>query len=173
MTRILLAASLALSFAGSADAQHDHAGHDHAPGEHDARVPAGLTASDAQGLLSGAGLGMARPAEVNGYPGPLHVLELAEPLLLTDEQRATAERLRAEMLAEAVPLGRQLVDAERSLDAVFQSGTATATDVERAVAVAAAVHARLRAAHLRAHVAMRAALEADQIAAYARLRGHE
>ena len=170
MPRLALLAALALAFASGAAAQHDH---EHAADGHNARVPSGLSADDVAGLLRGAGLGMARPAEVHGYPGPLHVLELAEPLLLTAEQRATAERLRAEMLAEAVPLGRQLVDAERSLDALFQSGAATATDIERAVAVAAAAHARLRAVHLRTHVAMRDAMTADQIAAYARLRGYE
>jgi hypothetical protein len=77
------------------------------------------------------------------------------------------------MLAAAVPLGRQLVDAERSLDAVFLSGAATAADVERAVAQAAAVHAQLRVTHLRAHLAMREALSEDQLQAYTRLRGHD
>ncbi|MGB3544772.1 hypothetical protein, partial [Rubrivirga sp.] len=173
MFRIVLAIAFVTALATGVSAQHDHSGHNHAPGEHNSRVPSGLTASDAEGLLSGAGLGMARPAEVNGYPGPLHVLELAEPLLLTDEQRETAEQLRAEMLEEAIPLGRQLIDAERSLDAVFLSGTATTDDVERAVAIAAAAHARLRAVHLRTHLAMRDAMTDDQIAAYARLRGYE
>jgi Spy/CpxP family protein refolding chaperone len=167
MLRLLLAAALAAA-AGSAAAQHDHAAD-----AHTTRIPSGLSADDVAGLLSGAGLGMARPAELHGYPGPLHVIELAEPLQLTDAQRATAERLRSEMLAAAVPLGRQLVDAERSLDAVFLSGAATAADVERAVAQAAAVHARLRATHLRAHLAMREALTEDQLRAYARLRGHD
>lgn len=170
MLRPTLLAALALAVASGAAAQHDHS---HGADGHDTRVPSGLSADDVAGLLSGAGLGMARPAELHGYPGPLHVIELAEPLQLTDAQRATAERLRAEMLAAAVPLGRQLVDAERSLDAVFVSGTATAVDVERAVAQAAAVHARLRAVHLRAHLEMREALTDDQLRAYARLRGHD
>ena len=175
MLRLL---ALAVSLAAAPAAQHDHAGHghaghDHAADGHNTRVPSGLTAGDVSGLLEGAGLGMAKPAEMNNYPGPLHVIEHADALLLTPEQRATAERLRAEMLAQAVPLGRQLVDAERSLDAVFASGSATAQDVERAVGQAAAVHARLRAVHLRAHLAMRDALTDDQIRAYARLRGYE
>ena len=170
MPRLLLLAALAVAAAGRPAAQHAH---DHAPDAHDTRVPSGLSADDVAGLLSGAGLGMARPAELHGYPGPLHVIEHADALLLTPEQRATAERLRAEVLAAAVPLGRQLVDAERSLDAVFLSGAATADDVDRAVALAAAAHARLRAVHLRAHLAMRDALTADQVRAYARLRGHD
>ena len=169
MTKLLL---LTLALAAPAAAQHDHADHGHGPGDDGAGVPSGLHANDVAGLLAGAGLGMARPAEVHGYPGPLHVIELAEPLQLSDAQRATAERLRAEMLAQAVPLGRQLVDAERRLDDVFASGEATAAEVELAVSRAAAAHARLRAVHLRTHLAMRDALSDDQLQTYARLRGH-
>jgi Spy/CpxP family protein refolding chaperone len=177
MCRLLLFAALAAAASTASSAQHGghehgHAVHVHEADAHDARVPSGLSAEEVEGLLGGAGLGMARPAELHSYPGPLHVLELAEPLGLTDDQQATAERLRADMLAEAVPLGHQLVDAERTLDAVFASGAATAADVERAVAQAAAVRARLRSAHLRAHLAMRDALSPAQIAAYDRLRGH-
>ena len=38
-------------------------------------------------LRAGRGMGMALPAELNGYPGPVHVLELADALGLTPEQR--------------------------------------------------------------------------------------
>jgi hypothetical protein len=31
-------------------------------------------------------MGMAKAAELNGYPGPAHVLALAKPLGLTDDQ---------------------------------------------------------------------------------------
>ena len=131
---------------------------------------AGLTAEEVEGLLTGAGLGMARPAEANRYPGPLHVLELADALALTPEQRATAERIRAAMLAEAVPLGEQVVEAERHLDALFASEAATAADVDRVAGHVGALRGRLRAAHLRAHIAMRDALTPAQVDAYVRLR---
>ena len=39
-------------------------------------------------LKAGRGMGLALAAELNGYPGPMHVLELAAPLGLSDEQRA-------------------------------------------------------------------------------------
>lgn len=148
---------------------HDHAGHG---GRGGAAVPSGVSADEAAGLAAGAGLGLARPAEVHGYPGPLHVLELADALDLTADQRAEAERLRAAMLAEAVPLGERVVEAERRLDALFTSGAATDEAVEAAATYAAVLRGQLRAAHLRAHVAMRAALSAEQAARYAGLRGH-
>src|SRR6056297_1838494 len=68
-------------------------------------VPTGLSADEVIGLREGRGMGLARSAELHSYPGPMHVLELADALDLSAEQRAEAERLRAEMLAEARPLG--------------------------------------------------------------------
>lgn len=171
MPRSLAVALAALALAAPLRAQHAHTAHAaHGPADPD--VPSGLDADEAAGLAEGRGLGMARPAETNRYPGPLHVLELADALGLDAAQRATAERLRAEMLAEAVPLGEQILTVERHLDALFASGEATPAAVDRMTAHAAALRGRLRAAHLRAHLGMRDALTAEQVAAYDRLRGH-
>lgn len=134
-------------------------------------MPTGLTADELSGLLAGAGLGMAQPAELHGYPGPLHVLELADALELTEAQRATAEALRADMRAHAIPLGEQLVTVEWHLDAAFAGGSATPASVERMTAHAARLRGQLRAVHLTTHFAMRDALTAGQIARYAELRG--
>ena len=41
-------------------------------------------------LKAGRGMGMALPAELNGYPGPSHLLELADQLDLSTEQRQTS-----------------------------------------------------------------------------------
>ena len=177
MLRILpLAAVLALAAPAQAQ-QHDaHDGHDHshAASEHadlaPPGVPSGLSPSEHGGLLRGAGLGMAASADRNGYPGPLHVLELADSLALSARQRAAAERIRAEMLAAAVPLGEQLVVAEQRLDALFSSGTVTERWMEMQTAQIGELRARLRAVHLSAHLKMRDALEPEQIEAYTRLR---
>ena len=48
-------------------------------------------------LKAGRGMGMALAAERNGYPGPLHVLELADQLGLTPAQRARMAELVAAM----------------------------------------------------------------------------
>ena len=44
-------------------------------------------------LRAGRGMSLALPAELNGYPGPLHVIELAEALALTDIQRKHMQQL--------------------------------------------------------------------------------
>ncbi len=49
--------------------------------------PKALSASDVQALDEGRGMGTAKPAELNGYPGPMHVLQLAAELELSREQR--------------------------------------------------------------------------------------
>ncbi len=163
-----LAFLIAATIAAPVQAQH----HAHTPTAPSSGYPAALTTEEAEGLLDGRGLAMALAAEANHYPGPLHVLELADALALSDDQRAEAERLRAAMRAEAIPLGEQIVEVERNLDALFASGEATSDAVDRMTAHIARLRGQLRAVHLRAHLAMRAALSAAQIAAYDRLRAH-
>ena len=46
-----------------------------------------LSQQEVKQYLSGAGMGFARAAELNRYPGPMHVLELSDQLALTPEQR--------------------------------------------------------------------------------------
>lgn len=169
MHRLLPLAFLA-ALALPAQAQHDSHAHHDASG--DADVPSGLSASDVDGYLQGRGMGFARPAELNSYPGPLHVLELADALALTPEQIETTEAIRAEMLERTTALGAQLVEIERHLDAVFASGEATPEAVARMTGHAGSVRAQIRAAHLVAHIAMRDALTPEQIASYDDLRGY-
>ena len=117
-------------------------------------------------------MGFALPAELNGYPGPMHALELAEALGLSAMQRARMEELTRAMRAETIPLGTALIAAEHALDAAFRRGDADASAVDAAVEAAAVTRGRVRAAHLRTHLATHAALSAEQRAAYSRLRGY-
>ncbi len=174
--RFLSAALLMLS-GGPALAQH--AGHHLHHGAHAApyagfeqREASGLGAAEVADLRAGRGMGFALPAELNGYPGPLHVLELAEQLHLTPTQRARMQELVAAMQAATASLGEALIAAERSLDRVFRSGVATAGEVDMAVEAAALARGRVRAAHLRVHLVTRDALTQEQRIAYARLRGY-
>ena len=63
-------------------------------------------------LRAGRGMTMALPAELNGYPGPLHVIELADALALSSSQIARMQRLYDDMKAEAVALGERLITKE-------------------------------------------------------------
>src|SRR5918996_42849 len=82
-------------------------------------------------LRAGRGMGLALAAELNGYPGPLHVLEHADALGLTAEQRARTQSLFDAMKAEAVPLGERLIAEERDLDQAFAQRTMTGEELVR------------------------------------------
>ena len=123
-------------------------------------------------LRAGRGMGSALPAELNGHPGPLHVLELAGPLGLDAGQRARTEALYAAMTAEAIPLGERVIAAEAELDRQFRERTATPASLDDATGRIGAVQAALRAAHLRYHLAMLDVLTPEQVRRYAALRGY-
>jgi Spy/CpxP family protein refolding chaperone len=123
-------------------------------------------------LKAGRGMGMALAAELNGYPGPVHVLELAEPLGLTPGQRDRMAELFEAMKAEAVALGETLIAAEASLDRQFAAKTVTEASLVESVQAIAARQAALRAAHLKYHLDTVEVLTRDQVARYAALRGY-
>lgn len=131
-----------------------------------------LSEGDVAGLLAGQGAGLAKAAELNGYPGPAHVLELAEELRLSESQAEATRTLMARHKREAARLGADLVEAERQLDGLFATRKATAASVDQATARIGALQAQLRAEHLRTHLAQTALLDARQVQRYAALRGY-
>lgn len=140
-------------------------------GEEGRRIKA-LSAEQAAELLDGKGMGYALAAELNGYPGPLHVIELSNELSLDHEQREETQALFKRMRTEARALGRELVDAETDLDRKFASGNVTREELRSSVSQIASLQGRLRVVHLGAHLEQAALLSRDQVAAYARLRGY-
>jgi len=131
-----------------------------------------LSAQEIDGYLAGQGLGFAKAAELNGYAGPKHVLEMASELALSEEQRARTQALFDSMQAKAVALGRQLVDEERKLDRLFANAAVTPASLEESVKRIGSLQAEVRAAHLEAHLEQAKILTADQRAHYLQLRGY-
>ena len=132
--------------------------------------PASLSHDEVHGLMTGQGMGLARAAELNAYPGPKHVLELADSLALSDRQRETAERLMADVQTEARALGARVVEAERELSALFDGEPVNDGALEAAAHEVARLRAELRLVHLRAHLRMAEVLTAEQSARYHTLR---
>jgi hypothetical protein len=181
-----LAAILAASPAASQPQGH-HSGAHHGSGGAAARQAAepgrpyaafadrrlkALTAEQAADLLAGRGMGLALAAELNGYPGPTHVLEHADALGLTPEQRVRAEALRDAVSVEARAIGARIVVLEEELDALFARDGADAGRLAALTAALGGLGGRLREVHLAAHIGMRDALSEPQRATYARLRGY-
>jgi hypothetical protein len=131
-----------------------------------------LSADMLADLRSGRGMGMALPAELNGYPGPVHVLELAEQLQLSAEQQAAARQLFEEMQTEAIVLGARVIAGEAALEGLFATGTATDAAIEVAAVEVGRAQGALRAHHLRYHLAMRELLSPHQVMRYQQLRGY-
>jgi Spy/CpxP family protein refolding chaperone len=131
-----------------------------------------LSAEETRQYLAGAGMGYAKPAELNGYPGPAHVLELADGLALTAEQRHETKALMQAHKEDAKAIGAKLVAAERELDALFRSKTAERAALEKAVSAAAQMQASYRLSHLETHRRMRDLLTPEQITQYDVLRGY-
>ena len=137
-----------------------------------ARAIKSLSDDDIAALRKGEGMGMAKAAELNGYPGPAHVLQLAVQLGLTERQQRDVQAIFDRMSAAAKPLGRELIAQEQALDQLFAKGEITPDRLAAATAAIAELQGRLRAVHLAAHLETRALLNADQIARYQQLRGY-
>lgn len=163
--------AIALSFAacamlaGTAIAQSPYAGMQ-------ARPIKALSEQQIADLRTGRGMGLALPAELNGYPGPMHLLELADRLDLSAEQRERFGGLIESMKAEAIPLGERLIEEERALNALFAERKVTADNLASATAAVARIQGELRLTHLKYHLATTEALTPRQLQLYAELRGY-
>ena len=135
-------------------------------------VALALSAEEEKQHLSGAGMGYAKAAELNHFPGPMHALELADGLGLSPEQREKTQALMAAHKAEARAIGAKLVEAERGLEGLFRSGNVEPAALRKAVERAGALQAEYRLSHLETHRRMRALLTEEQVKRYDHLRGY-
>jgi hypothetical protein len=167
----LILAFSALLAPRSLAAQHEgHAGHSPYAGTGSAEVPT-LTPEEIAQLRAGEGMGLARPAELNGYPGPRHALDLADSLALSPDQQVRATEIFETMHADAVRLGEEVIAAEKALSDGFAAGKAPA-DLRPLVAELARLRGDLRWVHLRAHLELASVLTLHQRHEYDRLRGY-
>ncbi len=163
--RLWISAALLLTSAAAANAQTPYAGMQ-------ARPIKALSEQQVADLGAGRGMGLALAAELNGYPGPSHLLELADKLNLSTDQRAAIQRLFDSMKAEAIPLGSKLIEQEADLDKQFASHTVTPESLKASTAAVAATQGTLRETHLKYHLSTVALLSSGQMQRYAELRGY-
>jgi Spy/CpxP family protein refolding chaperone len=131
-----------------------------------------LSPEEVQGYLAGKGAGMAKAAELNHFPGPMHVLELADKLQLSEEQIVRTKAIFDAMQKDAIRQGKTLVEKERELDRQFAAGTVTSGILHLSLKQIGELQAEVRRAHLQAHVEQRAILTKAQISKYDELRGY-
>jgi hypothetical protein len=169
---VLLAALFTLSLPAAAQHSH-HGGHQASPyaGQQSRDIKA-LSEQELRDLQQGAGMGFAKAAELNRYPGPTHALEHARELRLTAEQQERLSELVRRHKADARRLGERVIAIERELDALFAGRKATPDAVDRIVADWGVASARLRAEHLKTHLETTALLTPEQVERYVQARGY-
>jgi hypothetical protein len=165
MNCMMLLIVLLLGLAPASAQEQPYAGHEQRP------IKA-LSAQQIADLKAGRGMGLALAAELNGFPGPLHVLELADKMDLTAEQRQAVQALYAAMKAETVPIGERLIRQEAELDQLFATRSVTPVSLAAATQAIGMTQAELRYAHLAYHLSTAAILTAEQMRRYAELRGY-
>jgi Spy/CpxP family protein refolding chaperone len=138
----------------------------------ESRAIKALSDSEIDDLVNGRGMGLAKAGELNGYPGPIHVLDMGAELDLTQEQRSALAAIKERMSAAAKPLGSEIIARERALDEQFASGRIGKSELAALTSEIGTLQARLRAVHLTAHLETKDVLSAAQIARYNALRGY-
>jgi len=156
MTTIVATAGLLGTASSVSWGQHGH-GHD---GGHQAAEACSAEFDKVVG--EGRGFGLAFAADQNGYPGPLHVLELKDRLKLTADQEAKAQALLHAMFVESKPKSARLLEAEAKLRRLFADRSADDAAVRAAVAEVERARSEVRLVHLLTHLKTRELLTEDQ-----------
>ena len=131
-----------------------------------------LSTQQIDDLKAGRGMGLALAAELNGYPGPAHVLELSEKLALSAEQQMRIQALFDSMKAESTPIGARLIEQEGALDRQFARRSITSGALQDATMKIGLTQAELRNAHPKYHLETAQILSPEQMKQYADLRGY-
>jgi len=167
--RLIVIAISILCLTNNSFAESEH--HSAYAGEQQRSIKS-LSADDIADLRVGAGWGLAKAAELNGVPGPLHLLEMQEEIDLTASQLDQITRVFNEMRSSAKQLGEQLITQESELDKRFSTAVPSKDELRLLVNQIGKTRSELRYVHLSAHLVMPDILSEDQIETYNRIRGY-
>lgn len=168
--RVWLTLALAVPATAAQAQAHQHATSPYAGNE--SREIKALDDDEIKAYREGTGMGLAMPAELNHYPGPRHVLDMAAGLALTADQKASLTASFDRMHAAAVALGDQIIAKEKALDQAFAAGTIDEPTLRDLTRLLGGLQAELRNAHLKAHLETRRILTTEQVARYDAMRGY-
>src|SRR5258708_15865329 len=112
MNRMVLSIVLLLGFAPASAQEQPYAGYEQRP------IKA-LSAQQISDLRAGRGMGLALAAELNGYPGPTHLLELADKLGLSGAQRDGIRGMFEAMTPKTNPIVESLLPTDSPLHRLF------------------------------------------------------
>jgi hypothetical protein len=132
-----------------------------------------LSSAEIEQLLNGEGMGLAKAAELNRYPGPKHVLDLSSELHLTEEQQEQTKDIIEAMKTEAVRLGKSIIEKENELELMFRENEINERLLFDLAAEIGLLKGELRFVHLNAHIKEKNVLTMEQIELYNDLRGYK
>lgn len=151
--------------------QEHQSHHSHYAGQHKRAIKS-LSEDDIQQLRNGRGWGLAKAAELNGLPGPIHLLQMKQAIKLTNAQEQQIQALYDEMKKRAMPLGKKLIQLEKELNDSFANKSISDTQLRQKLDDIARVRSELRYTHLATHLQTPAILSPQQIKQYNELRGY-
>jgi len=131
-----------------------------------------LSNDDVDQLKHGKGWGLAKAAELNGMPGPSHILQMKTEISLSKEQEAQIQSLFEDMESKAIPLGIKLIELEKQLNTAFADKTITEENLNQQLNSISHVRKQLRYVHLVTHLQTPKILSQQQIEKYNRIRGY-
>ena len=171
LRHLLVALILVLPFKAVAQS-HDHSSTSTPYAGFEKREIKSLSNEDIAELRRGGGWGLALPAELNGRPGPAHVLELQDELQLSEAQKKAISALYADMRATAIIAGERFIAAEAALSMAFSDPRLEEEALKALIDEAAEARAALRYVHLSQHLATPQILSGQQVERYNVLRGY-
>jgi len=163
--------TLTISIPLSISAQHNHGAQTPYAGMQNRAIKS-LSENDIKELRRGGGWGLALAAELNGMPGPAHMLELKEQIALNQDQVTKTQALLDDMRKAAIPTGERLIAAELALENAFAKGAVEEASLRRLLAEAESARTELRFIHLSQHYKTVQFLKPEQIKRYNILRGY-
>jgi len=172
MTKLSLLALPLLALSLTAQAAGDNHAHKSKYAGQEKRVIKSLSPDDIAELKRGGGWGLAKAAELNGVPGPAHLLELKDEIPLDAGQVTAITALRNAMKAQAMAQGEKLIALEQKLEHLFKSRTITDATLRTSLAAIADARRELRYTHLATHLKTPEILSEQQIKKYNELRGY-
>lgn len=171
LMRILFLMLIAVTLPLPAAAEGEHVHHSPYAGQ-ELREMKSLSADDLAELESGGGWGLAKAAELNGIPGPSHVLKMKADLALSVDQETSTQRIFEKMREDAVSEGKRLIAGELALEIAFREGSITEANLRAQLRAVETIRANLRYIHLTAHLEMMRVLTEAQVKQYSELRGY-
>src|SRR5262245_65908219 len=120
----------------------------------------GFSEAEVAELRAGTGMGLARAAELNSYPGPRHILDAihAGRLQASPTQVRQLQEIFDEMRSDARRIGAQILSEEEQLETAFRTTTIAEHDLRARLAQIASLKGEFRVTHLRAPLLAKAVL---------------